>query len=123
MMPYIHQDNHFVTFVIPDNADVHVDAALKKVCGSLDAFGAQRRVGRIFGQKFQLVFKLLLLLCGQALKMLLETGRKGKLIRHHSASNLSNRASTLSKTGCSPDAIFAFTSPISSLSSLRYLLG
>lgn len=56
-------------------------------------------------------------------KMLLETGRKGKLIRHHSASNLSNRASTLSKTGCSPDAIFAFTSPISSLSSLKYFLG
>ena len=46
----------------------------KKVCGSLDAFGAQRRVGRIFGRKFQLVFKLLLLLCGQALKMLFENG-------------------------------------------------
>ena len=76
-MPYVHQDNHFIAFVIPDNADVHVDAALKKVRGSLDTFGAQRRVGRIFGQKFQLVFKLLLLLCGQALKMLLETGRKG----------------------------------------------
>ena len=43
-------------FVIPDNADVHVDAALKKVCGALDALGAQRRVGRIFSQKFQLVF-------------------------------------------------------------------
>ena len=38
----------------------------------------------------------------------METGRKGKLIRHHSASNLSNRASTLSKPNCSPDAIFAF---------------
>ena len=56
-------------------------------------------------------------------EVLLETGRKGKLIRHHSASNLSNRAFTLSKTGCSPDAIFAFTSPISSLSSLKYFLG
>lgn len=122
-MPYVHQDNHFVAFVIPDNADVHVDAALKKVCGPLDAFGPQRRVGRIFGQKFQLVFKLLLLLCGQALKMLLETGRKGKLIRHYSASNLSNRASTLSKTGCSPDAIFAFTPSISSRSSFRVFFG
>ena len=77
-MPYVHQDNHFVAFVIPDNADVHVDAALKKIRGSLDAFSAQRRMGRIFGQKFQLVFKLLLLLYGQTLKMLLETGRKGK---------------------------------------------
>ena len=122
-MPYVHQDNHFVAFVIPDNADVHVDAALKKVRGSLDALGAQRRMGRIFSQKFQLVFKLLLLLCGQTLKMLLETGRKGKLIRHHSASNLSNRASTLSKTGFSPDASFAFTSLISSLSSLKYFFG
>ena len=72
--------------------------------------------------------KSILISCGARLapfdiKMLLETGRKGKLIRHHSVSNLSNRASTLSKTGCSPDAIFAFTSPISSLSSLKYFLG
>lgn len=79
MIPYIHLDNHFITFVIPDNADVHVDAALDKIRGALDAFGAQRRMERIFSQKFQFIFKLLLPLCGQALKMLLETGRKGKI--------------------------------------------
>ena len=122
-MPYVYQDNHFIAFVIPDNADVHVDAALEKVRGALDAFGPQRRMGGIFSQKFQFIFKLLLLLCGQALKMLLETGRKSKFIRHYSASNLSNKASTLSKTGCSPDASFVFISLISSLSSLKYFFG
>lgn len=78
---------------------------------------------RIFSQEFQLVFKLFLLLGSQIFKMLLETGRKGKRIRHYSASNFSNRASTLSKTGCSPDAIFTFTSAISSRSSFRYFFG
>ena len=73
-MPYVHQDNHFIAFVIPDNADIHVDAALEKVRGALDAFGPQRRMGRIFSQKFQLVFKLLLLLGGQTLEMLLSGG-------------------------------------------------
>ena len=72
-MPYVHQDNHFIDFVIPDNADVHVYAALKKIRGSLDAFGAQRRMGRILGQKLQFVLKLLLLLYSQTFKMILET--------------------------------------------------
>jgi hypothetical protein len=55
-MAHIYQDNHFVTFIIPDNADVHVDAALEQVCGALDPLGAQRRVGRILRQEFQLIF-------------------------------------------------------------------
>lgn len=122
-MPYIHQNNHFTAFVIPNDADVHVDAALKKILGSLNAFGAQRGMGRIFSQEFQLGFKLIFFLCGQAFKMLLKTGGKGKLICHQSASNLSNKASTLSKTGCFPDAIFSFISLISSRSSCRYFLG
>ena len=87
-MPYVHQDNHFVAFVIPDNADVHVDAALEKIHGALDAFGPQRRMGRIFSQKFQLVFKLLLLLGGQTLEMLLETGRMSLPLRPVSKSIL-----------------------------------
>lgn len=41
MMPYIYQNNHFVTFVIPDNTDIHVDAALKKICSPLDTFCSQ----------------------------------------------------------------------------------
>ena len=69
-MPYVHHDNHFIAFVILDNADVHVDAALEKVRGALDAFGPQRRMGRIFSQKFQLVFKLLLLLGVQVFLLL-----------------------------------------------------
>ena len=75
-MPYVHQNNHFVAFVIPDNADVHVDAALKKVRGSLDAFGAQRRMGRIFSQKDQLLFQLFLFLFGQLFEIFLETCSK-----------------------------------------------
>ena len=50
-MPHINEDNQFVAFIVPDNADVHVDAALKKVFGSLDAFGPQRRVHGVFGKK------------------------------------------------------------------------
>ena len=47
----------------------------------------------------------------------------GLFICHQSASNLSNRASTLSKTGCSPEASFTFTLLNSSFSSFRYFLG
>ena len=43
-------------FIIPDNADVHVDAALEQVCGALNPLGAQRRVGRILRQEFQFIF-------------------------------------------------------------------
>lgn len=40
MMSDVNQDNHSVTFIVPDNTDVHVDAALKQISRSLDAFGA-----------------------------------------------------------------------------------
>lgn len=40
MVPHIDEDNHFVALVVPDNADVHVDAALKQIPGILDALGA-----------------------------------------------------------------------------------
>lgn len=40
MVAHIDEDNHFVSFIIPDNADVHVDAALKQIPGALDALGA-----------------------------------------------------------------------------------
>ena len=39
-MPDIHQNNHFITFIKPYNADIHVDAAFKEVRGSLNAFCA-----------------------------------------------------------------------------------
>lgn len=45
------------------------------------------------------------------------TSSKSKSICHQSASDLSNRASTLSKIGCSPEARFAFTPLIASLNS------
>ena len=50
MMPYIYQNNHFITFVIPDNADIHIDAALKKIGSPLDMFCSQGWVERIFSQ-------------------------------------------------------------------------
>lgn len=56
MMAHVHQDNHFVALIVPDNADVHVDAALEKVRGALDPFGAQRRLGGVLRQEFQSVF-------------------------------------------------------------------
>ena len=49
MMTYIHQNDHSIAFIKPDNADVHVDAALKEIRGSLNAFCAEGRVRRIFG--------------------------------------------------------------------------
>ena len=55
-MAHIYQDNHFVAFIIPDNADVHVDAALEQVCGALNPLGTQRRMGRILRQEFQFIF-------------------------------------------------------------------
>ena len=55
-MPYVYQDNHFIAFIIPDNADVHVDAALEKVRGALNPLGTQRRMGRILRQEFQFIF-------------------------------------------------------------------
>ena len=47
MVAYIQKDDHFVAFVEPYDADIHVDTALKQVAGSLDALGTQRRVGWI----------------------------------------------------------------------------
>lgn len=55
-MPYVYQDNHFIAFIIPDNADDHVDAALEQVCGALNPLGAERLVGRILRQEFQFIF-------------------------------------------------------------------
>ena len=40
MVPHIDEDNHFVALIVPDNADVHIDAALKQILGALDALGA-----------------------------------------------------------------------------------
>ena len=40
MVSNIDEDNHFVAFIVPDNADVHVDAAFKQIPGTLDALGA-----------------------------------------------------------------------------------
>ncbi len=47
-MPDIYQNDHFVTFIISDYADVHIDAALKEISGSLNAFCVERRMRRIF---------------------------------------------------------------------------
>ena len=45
-----------VALIVPDNADVHVDAALEKICGALNPLGAKRRVEGVLRQKFQFVF-------------------------------------------------------------------
>lgn len=55
-MAHIYQNNHFVALIVPDNADVHVDAALEQVCGALNPLGTQRRMGRILRQEFQFIF-------------------------------------------------------------------
>lgn len=73
MVADIQKDDHFVSFVEPYDADIHVDTALKQVAGSLDALGTQRRVGWILRQKKQLLFQLFFLLVGQFFKTFLET--------------------------------------------------
>ena len=37
MVTYIQKNNHFVTFIVPDNPNVHVNTAFKKIGGSLNA--------------------------------------------------------------------------------------
>lgn len=76
MMTYIYQNNYFVAFVIPDNADIHIDVTLKKICSPLDTLCSKGWVGRVFSQKLQLVFKLFLFLDSQILKVLLKRGVK-----------------------------------------------
>lgn len=56
MVAYVQQKDEDVAFQPPDDADIHVDAALKQVIGSLNALGAQRRMGWILCQKNQLFF-------------------------------------------------------------------
>ena len=41
MVTYIQKNNHFVTFIVTDNPNVHVNTAFKKIGGSLNAFGTQ----------------------------------------------------------------------------------
>ncbi len=68
-MPHVNEDNQFVAFIVPDNADVHVDTAFKQIFGSLDAFGAQRRMNGVFSKKPQFVLELFFLLPIQVLKV------------------------------------------------------
>ncbi len=49
-MSHIKEDNQLIAFIVPDNADVRVDTALKQVFGLLDAFGSQGRVHGIFSK-------------------------------------------------------------------------
>ena len=51
MVPDVNMNNDLITLIIPDNEDVHVDAALKQIPGSLDALGAEGWVHGIFSQK------------------------------------------------------------------------
>lgn len=76
MMPYIYQNNHFITFVVPDNADIYINATFKKICSPLDTFSSQGWVGRIFSQELQFVFKLFLFLDVQILKCFWKRGVK-----------------------------------------------
>ena len=62
MMPDIHDDDHFVTLIIPDDADIHVDTALKQTRNALDAFGTQGGVQGVFCQQLQFAFQLFFLL-------------------------------------------------------------
>lgn len=39
-MAHIRQDYHFITFIILDNSDIHIDTALKKISSPLNPFGA-----------------------------------------------------------------------------------
>lgn len=41
MMPHIYHDDHGIALVEPDNTDIHVDTALKKVSYTLDTLCTQ----------------------------------------------------------------------------------
>ena len=58
-MPHIDQDNQRVPFIVPDDANVHIDAALEQILCALDAFGAERRMHGIFGKETEFALKLL----------------------------------------------------------------
>jgi len=50
-MPHIKKNYQLVAFIVPDNADIHVDTALIQVFGSLDALGTQRRMQGVLSEK------------------------------------------------------------------------
>lgn len=74
MVAYVQQKGEDVAFQPPDDADIHVDAALEKPCTALDAFDAQGWMKRVFGQQAELVLHLLFLLRGQGLEVLFKAG-------------------------------------------------
>ncbi len=48
MMPYIHHCDKHIPFVKPNDSYVHIYAEFKQVLRTLDTFGPQRRVKRVF---------------------------------------------------------------------------
>lgn len=40
-VPHIHRNDERIPFIIPNDADIHVDAAFKQLCRYADAFGAK----------------------------------------------------------------------------------
>jgi hypothetical protein len=123
VMPHVHEDNHYVTFIKPNNTNIHVDVTFKQISRSLYPLCTQGRVHGVFGKQLQLVLKLLLFIRIQVFEMLFEAVGKGKLICHPYFSNSSNRLSMLSKTGWLPALTLAFTSLISVFSSSTNFLG
>jgi hypothetical protein len=69
----VQKEDQLVAFIVPDDADIHVDAALKQVLGPLDALGAQGWVHGIFGEQLQFGPKLLFFLGVQTLKSVFQT--------------------------------------------------
>lgn len=56
MVTYIQKNNHFVTFIVTDNPNVHVNTAFKKIGGPLKAFGTQWWMGRISARRISFFF-------------------------------------------------------------------
>ena len=64
-MPDIDKGNESIIFIIPDHSDIHINAELIKVIGSLDSLCSQRRMKRVFGKYGKLGFELFFLGFGQ----------------------------------------------------------
>lgn len=82
MVSDIYKDNHFITLIVPYNANVHVDAALEQIHGSFDTFSAEGWMHGILFQQLQFIPELLFLLFGQIFEMFLKPFSKCKMAGH-----------------------------------------
>ena len=73
MMPNIHKSDQRITFIEPDDTNIHIDTEFKKMVRSLYAFGTQRRMQGILSKQPKLAFEQLFLLICQRFVVLLKS--------------------------------------------------